>query len=303
MRPNAETPVKPYKWVLLAAVVVLIDKGKIPSERVYRNGALRSVFAQIFDVLYPKWPLPTRPKVDDPFRALKSEGFWELVPKQDSHERLRSDLASGIWHVLGQVQFARLDENVCLQLLEDPQFRLDVLKRIADTCPPNYRVPNAFAQLRTLLGPERRRWKLRDRPRVDEEAIEELLETGWRRTTFHRVHGIRLADPNSDNIERRQVCTPQNTIDLLGFQPSKSTWWVFELKYQDPSRQAVAQALGYLSWVTNHHATRKQKAVAAILTDQASDKLLVSAAQGGIQVWQYELAALERGVLDFERRA
>jgi hypothetical protein len=37
--------VKPYKPVLLAAVVLLVHKGKLPSRRVFLDGGLRSALA------------------------------------------------------------------------------------------------------------------------------------------------------------------------------------------------------------------------------------------------------------------
>jgi hypothetical protein len=43
--------VKPYKPLLIAAVVILIHKGKQPSRNVFLDGGLRSAFQQLLDVI------------------------------------------------------------------------------------------------------------------------------------------------------------------------------------------------------------------------------------------------------------
>ncbi len=43
--------VRPYKPVLLAAVVMLVHKGKIPTQSVFLDGGLRSAFHQLMAAL------------------------------------------------------------------------------------------------------------------------------------------------------------------------------------------------------------------------------------------------------------
>jgi len=49
-------PPKPYKPLMLAAVVLLIGKGKIVTPDVFLDGGLRSVCRQLLERLYPSWP-------------------------------------------------------------------------------------------------------------------------------------------------------------------------------------------------------------------------------------------------------
>ena len=51
---------KPYKPVLLAAVILLVHKRKIVDRRVLLDGGLRSAFQQVLSRLYPGCPLCQR---------------------------------------------------------------------------------------------------------------------------------------------------------------------------------------------------------------------------------------------------
>ena len=46
--------VKPYKPLLVAAVVILIHKGKQQNRNVFLDGGLRSAFQQLLDLLFPR---------------------------------------------------------------------------------------------------------------------------------------------------------------------------------------------------------------------------------------------------------
>jgi hypothetical protein len=54
--------VKPYKPLLVAAVVILIHKGKQPTRSVFLDGGLRSAFQQLLGLLYPRWPTQAKPE-------------------------------------------------------------------------------------------------------------------------------------------------------------------------------------------------------------------------------------------------
>ena len=300
MRLNREKPVKPYKPIMLVALVLLIHKGRITSPLVYLDGALRSTFFQLFDALFPKWPLPARPKPYDPFRALQSEGIWKLVPKSDRKEALERNLSAGIWNVLGDIECAKLDPALFAALAGDPAFRIRVIDTIA-TAYGEHLPKNALRIMLERLGPDRKTWELQ--ADLTERAVEEALEQRWKQGTFYRELGVRLADPNADRIQHRQINTANNNIDLLGFQERDHVWWVFELKLGDPSRAAVAQALGYANWIREEHARRKDEVVGVVLTDATSKPLLGAAKEGRVQVWTYSPEAVLDGRLDFTRAA
>jgi hypothetical protein len=300
MKLNRTAPIKPYKPVMVATIIVLVHKGKLRSPYVYLDGALRSVFFQLFDEMFPDWPISTRPKPYDPFRALASEGFWTLVGKPEQKEALERSITNGVWNVLGQLQCAKLDAEIFHALASDPGFRLRTLEVLAKA------YANVLPQcaLRTFvanLGPDRRTYELQ--PDVSERAIEEALDTHWKRGTFFKRHGVRLADVDADRIRHRQVITPNSTIDLLGFQEKEGVWWVFELKYGDASRNAVAQALGYAHWVRVEHAKRKHEVKGVVLTDSTSRAMLGAAEEGHVEVWTYEPEHVLRGHPEFEKVA
>ena len=300
MRLNREDPVKPYKPILVAALVLLIHKGRITSPLVYLDGALRSTFFQLFDALFPDWPVRARPRPFDPFRALHTEGLWKLVPKSDRKEALERNLSAGVWNVLGELECAKLDPSLFAELARDPALRIRVIETIAtaySACLPR----NALRLMIERLGPDRKTWEIQTD--LTERVVEEALEQRWKQGTFYKDLGIRLADPDADRIRHRQVNTSNNNIDLLGFQERDRMWWVFELKFGDPSRAAVAQALGYANWVREEHARRKEDVVGVVLTDTTSKPLLGAAREGRVQVWTYSPADVIEGRLHFTRAA
>ncbi len=300
MRLNREKPVKPYKPILVASLVLLIHKGRIMSPLVYLDGALRSTFFQLFDALFPKWPLTARPNPYNPFRALQTEGIWKLVPKSDRKEALERNLSAGIWNVLGDIECAKLDPDVFAALASDPAFRIRVVKTIA-TAYAEHLPPAAERVFVAGFGPDKKTWDLqRD---LTERAVEEALDRGWKTSTFYRELGVRLADADADRIPHRQVITSHNNIDLLGFQERDHIWWVFELKRRNASSDAVGQALRYASWVRGEHAKRKEDVQAAILTDATTKPMLGAATEGGVQVWTYSPEAVLHGRLEFSRAA
>lgn len=60
---------------------------------------------------------------------------------------------------------------------------------------------------------------------ITERALEEHLQRHWERTEFARL-GIALANPDKHGWPCRQVLTPRNTIDLLGYREAANEWWV-----------------------------------------------------------------------------
>ena len=108
--------VKPYKPLLVAAVVILIHKGKQRSRNLFLDGGLRSAFQQLLDILFPGWPYAAKPEY--PFRHLENDGVWTLVAIEGASEALRAAKSAHAeaWDVLRHVRCAQLDEAVFQRL-------------------------------------------------------------------------------------------------------------------------------------------------------------------------------------------
>jgi hypothetical protein len=127
--------VKPYKPVLVAAVALLVHKGKLPSRNVFLDGGLRSAFHQLLRALYPRWPTKD-PKPEYPFRHLENDGVWRLVPIEGAEAALRDVRETGgeAWDVLRHVKCAQLDEEVLAALAGRFEARVQVLRLLAVRC-------------------------------------------------------------------------------------------------------------------------------------------------------------------------
>ncbi len=119
--------VKPYKPLLVTAVVILIHKGKQPNRNVFLDGGLRSAFQQLLDLLFPRWPNAAKPEY--PFRHLENDGVWTLVPIEGASEALRAakEARAEAWDVLRHVRCAQLDEAVFERLASSFEDRFRVL--------------------------------------------------------------------------------------------------------------------------------------------------------------------------------
>ena len=65
-----------------------------------------------------------------------------------------------------------------------------------------------------------------ERQVLTEKALEEHLERNWVETPFAE-RGVQLSTRAAFGYAGRQVLTPVNAIDLLGYQPHEKCWWVF----------------------------------------------------------------------------
>ena len=90
--------------------------------------------------------------------------------------------------------------------------------------------------------------RVREGDQVSERALEEHLELHWTETPFAR-NGVELARREVHGWPCRQVFTPVNAIDLLGFEPASRRWWVFELKRGRSADRVVGQVSRYLGWI------------------------------------------------------
>lgn len=281
---------RPYKPLLVAAVVLLIHKGKLASREVYRDGALESVFGQLLVLLYPDWP--KRETGAQPFRHLATDGVWTLVPKRGEEEALAGSLAdsAAARSVLRHVSCARLPEAVFARLAGDPDARIAVLRLLAATWFP----PGAEAKLFAVLGedllrlPEASVLRAAEPTYLTERAVEEHLEVNWAATPFAEM-GVSLSTRSGTGLPGRQVLTPVNTIDLLGFEAARNRWWVIELKRARTSDAVVGQVSRYMGWLRSTRAERGETTQGAVVVG-SSDAKLVAAVKGNsdLSLWEYD---------------
>jgi len=273
--------VKPYKPVMLAAVVILIHKGKILSRNVLLDGGLRSAFFQLLAELFPSWPTTT--KAEYPFRHLENDGIWELVPIEGASGSLRAarEARAEAWRVLRHVKCAQLDEAVYAELAGTLGARFRVLQILADT----YFSVETSGRLWKYLAaaePIDVAGSGAEDEQLTERALEEHIEQHWGETPFGRM-GVELASPC------RQVFTPVSTIDLLGYRPGKREWWVIELKRGRATDQVVGQVSRYLGWVASERCRGRERSVGAIVARQADRKLRYAvSANPRLSLWQFD---------------
>ncbi len=216
---------KPYKPLLLAAVVILIHKGEIRSREVYLDGGLQSVFYQLLRKLYPG--RFEAAKVAMPYRYLETDRVWKLVPSDGAAQGLRAARAAGgaEWQVLKHVRCAELDPEVFDALASSFRSRFRVLQAIIQA----HRLPlERTGYLWDLMSTDEAEAPapLAAEPAaLTERAVEEHLQDHWSATEFASL-GIELASQEKHGLPCRQVLTPRNTIDLLGYRDAAREWWV-----------------------------------------------------------------------------
>lgn len=279
--------VKPYKPVLVAAVVILIHKGKQASRNVFLDGGLRSAFHQLLAVLYPRWP--NTAKVEYPFRHLENDGVWRLVPIEGASDALRDakDARAEAWDVLRHVRCAQLDDAVFQRLATSFEDRFRVLRTLARA----YFPIETSGRLWDFLGEDveaARAPVAAEREEVSERALEEHLELHWDETPFARS-GVELAQREVHGWPCRQVFTPVNAIDLLGFEAAASRWWVFELKRGRSADRVVGQVSRYLGWIAEERRGNRESAVGAIIVRRADPKLRYAVkANEKLTLWEFD---------------
>lgn len=263
--------VKPYKPVLLAAIVILIHKGKQPSRNVFLDGGLRSAFRQLMSALYPRWP--NQPKPEYPFRHLERDGIWELIPIAGAAGKLAvaREVRAEAWDILKHVECARLDAAVYERLASSFEDRFRVLQLLARRYFPAETTGKLFDYLGMDL-PFAPVPQAADADEISERALEEHIERHWNETPFAQS-GVELARRERHGWPGRQVFTPVNAIDLLGFEKNAKRWWVIELKRNRSADAVVGQVSRYLGWITEERRGHGESAVGAIVVRYADPKL------------------------------
>jgi hypothetical protein len=279
--------VKPYKPVLLAAVVILIHKGKQPNRSVFLDGGLRSAFHQLLAALYPRWPHQAKPEY--PFRHLENDGVWKLVPIDGASSALSAarDAHSEAWDVLRHVRCAQLDEDVYRRLATSFEDRFRVLQLLAR----RYFPPETSGRLFDLLGMDLLAVpvpRAADGEMLTERALEEHLELHWSDTPF-ALSGVELASREKHGWPGRQVFTPVNAIDLLGYEARARRWWVLELKRNRSADVVVGQVSRYLGWIAEERRGHRESAVGGIIVRQADAKLRYAVkANDRLSLWEFD---------------
>lgn len=181
---------------IVAAVVILIHKGKQIDRNALLDGALRSAFQQLLDLLFPEWPIKAKPEY--PFRHLENDGVWKLVPIEGASAELRAARASHAeaWDVLRHARCAQLDEEIFARLAANPAARTRVIRILG----ANYFPGETTMRLWDFLG--------EDLPgpvvpvaaegtSFTERALEEHLETHWHETPLRQEWGGALPSRNA----------------------------------------------------------------------------------------------------------
>ena len=279
--------VKPYKPLLVAAVVILIHKEKQPNRNVFLDGGLRSAFQQLLGLLFPKWSNPAKPEY--PFRHLENDGVWTLVPIEGASDALRAakDARAEAWDVLRHVRCAQFDDSVFQQFASSFEVRFRVLRLLARAYFPT----ETSGRLWEFLGddpPSTPVPRVAEGDQISERALEEHLELQWSKTPFARS-GVELAGREVHGWPCRQVFTPVNAIDLLGFEPAAKRWWVFELKRGRSVDRVVGQVSRYLGWIGEERRGNRETAVGAIIVRKADPKLRYAVkANERLSLWEFD---------------
>jgi len=290
---------KPYKPLMLLAVLVLVDKGELTTPRVFLDGGLKSVYQQLLARLFPgRFP---RADARYPFRHLANDGVWRLVPAAGLEAELAAQLGVGARarEVLRAVACSELDVDLFEALAADRGARLEVMRAIcrawSEVLPPETFETVGATPLDVSVA-EVRAAAPRDRDaEISERALEEHLQTRWRDTPFGAL-GIELASLARHGIAGRQALTPVSAIDLLGHEAAADRWWVFELKKGRPSDAVVGQVSRYMGWIGRHVARTPEACVGAIIAREVDLKLEYAVRSNArLSLWRFDAAlALER---------
>jgi hypothetical protein len=187
------------------------------------------------------------------------------------------------------VRCAQLDEAVLERLASSFEDRFRVLRLLARA----YFPPERSGRLWDFLGddlPSVPVLRVAEGEHLSERALEEHLEQHWAETPFARA-GVELARREAHGWPCRQVFTPVNSIDLLGFDAKARRWWVFELKRGRSADRVVGQVSRYLGWIGEERRGNRESAVGAIIVRKADPKLRYAVkANERLSLWEFDEA-------------
>lgn len=118
------TASKPHKFILLLAVIQLIETGYIKQNRIYYDDELKNAFTEYFKII-ARGNDRNRPYT--PFFHLRTSGFWFLKPKPNKQEYFTSIVSiGGPQELVDNIEYAYFDDSV-FQMLLDPE-QLPIIK-------------------------------------------------------------------------------------------------------------------------------------------------------------------------------
>jgi hypothetical protein len=214
---------------------------------------------------------------------------WTLVPIEGASDALRAaeDERAEAWDVLRHVHCAQLDDAVFQRLATSFEDRFRVLRLLARA----YFPPQTSGRLWDFLGDDLPAAPLpmaAEGEQFSERALEEHLELHWDETPFGKS-GVKLARREVHGWPCRQVFTPVNAIDLLGFESAARRWWVFELKRGRSADRVVGQVSRYLGWIGEERRGNRESVVGAIIVRKADPKLRYAVkANERLSLWEFD---------------
>jgi len=127
---KARGPEKPYKPLLLLAVISLIQEGKISDRDIYPDEVLKNKFQQLLQRFYPDWNYKADFRY--PFRHLETDGVWTLEPKAGQSTRLAElrEAKAKARDIMKAVGYARFDVDIFETLAASPEKRSEVASLI-----------------------------------------------------------------------------------------------------------------------------------------------------------------------------
>ncbi len=183
---------------------------------------------------------------------------------------------------------AQLDRDVFARLAGSFEDRFRVLQLLARRYFPAETSGRLFDYLGMDLPPVPVP-QAADADEITERALEEHLERHWDETPFAE-NGVELAQRERHGWPGRQVFTPVNAIDLLGFEEKAKRWWVIELKRNRSPDAVVGQVSRYLGWITEERRGTRESAVGAIVVRHADAKLryAVKPHERLLSLWEFD---------------
>lgn len=281
MAPNPRAPGRkmPYKPILLATILDLLEAGELASP-VLTLGRLEPTYRRLLDELFPGWQQSR--DAGQPFRHLITDGILEPVTEKDSAELALLLCAGADWRsILSITDRMRLDPEAHALLCASEAGRV-ALRQVLDGL-----LANAGATL--LLAPVP--WE----PHADdfcgwslEKEIEDWLVDHWSATPF-AANGVALHRNTYGEVAGRQFRTPAaGVIDLLGWEEQQRRWWIFELKKGRPDDRVVGQVLRYRAWVAGQLGRDGDKVRGVVLCQNPGATLIdtVRDNRPDLELWQ-----------------
>ena len=281
---------KPYKPLLLLAVLCEFEKTGSVTEYLVLDDALVARVREVANVVIPQWSGPnlTRSIVAQPYRHLandfKGTGLWELcaTPGQDAYFQAARNGPHRLKGLMGSVAAVRLDPALLAELAASTwvrqKLRGDILAHYADVF-----APDAARRLEKYLGTGPMALA---QTKFSEGAVESALAAGWRDTPWAHA-GVMLEHQLPPF--RQHITSDGGRIDLLGYQAAQSAWWVFELKLGRPNDNVIGQTARYMGWLGALPVARNHRVYGAVVA-QAVDERLINGVRGvqNLSLWTYD---------------